>query len=174
MKQVIREWRSNDLPAVRHVMLTTWMDAYSPFIPVEDLRFYFEQHYNLPALEAFFATAGVSGFVAEIDGTVVGYVKNQFNADEKRFYVSSLYVLPAFQGRGLGTKLMNAAETRALTFGVDEVWLGVMTQNRAALEWYKGMGFHFIEEHPFIMGKTTVPHLIGYRKIGRTTPIERK
>jgi ribosomal protein S18 acetylase RimI-like enzyme len=46
-----------------------------------------------------------------------------------------------------------------------EIWLGVMVQNVDALAWYRKLGFIFEREEPFTMGKTTVPHLIGFKKI---------
>jgi len=168
---IIREWTLEDLPAVQHVLLTTWLDAYASFIPEEDLRAYFEEHYNLPALQALYHSRGVGGYVAEVGGSLAAYVKTQFSVEEKRFYVSSLYVLPEYQGLGLGTRLMRSAEQCALTYNVDEIWLGVMTQNLPALKWYRSMGFRFVEEQPFTMGKTTVAHLIGFRKVPRDTEI---
>jgi hypothetical protein len=40
-----------------------------------------------------------------------------------------------------------------------------MKQNIKALEWYKNLGFVFVEEEPFQMGLTGVMHLIGYKTI---------
>ena len=165
MSTVIRQWTIEDLPSVRRVTWDTWLDAYSSFIPESDLRHYFDTHYTLDVLTQLFHTPLMNGFVAEVDGSVVGYVKTKFNKEENRFYVSSLYILPGRQGMGLGGKLMAAAEELAKTLGADTVWLGVMTQNTSALDWYKRHGFTFVEEAPFTMGQTTVVHLIGFRKI---------
>jgi ribosomal protein S18 acetylase RimI-like enzyme len=165
MSVAIRQWTTGDLPAVRQVTWDTWLDAYSSFIPESDLRIYFDAHYNLEALTQLFHTPLMNGFVAEVDGSVVGYVKTKFNKEENRFYVSSLYILPKCQGMGLGGKLMAASEELAKALGADATWLGVMTQNTPALDWYKRHGFTFVEEAPFTMGQTTVVHLIGFRKI---------
>jgi ribosomal protein S18 acetylase RimI-like enzyme len=67
---------------------------------------------------------------------------------------------------GIGGALMQAAEQKAVEAGIGEIWLGVMVQNTPALEWYRRNGFVFVEEAPFTMGRTTVNHLIGYRRIG--------
>ena len=165
MSIAIRQWTLEDLPSVRQVTWNTWLDAYLSFIPESDLRRYFDAHYNLDALTQLFHTPLMNGFVAEVNGSVVGYVKTKFKKEENRFYVSSLYILPGRQGMGLGGKLMAAAEELAKTLAADSVWLGVMTQNTPALDWYKRHGFTFVEEAPFTMGQTTVVHLIGFRKI---------
>jgi len=119
MSHLIREWTPEDLPAVQHVLMTTWLDAYSRFIPEEDMRTYFQQHYGLQSLQALFHAPGVSGCVAEVDGMVVGVARLQFNFQERRFYVSSLYILPEYQGRGLGMELMRASEMHAVAYNDD-------------------------------------------------------
>ena len=154
-----------DLEAVQRVLLETWLDAYSSFIPRSDLESYFENHYNLDALTKLMATEGVDGLLAEVNGEVVGFARTTYDKAESRFTVTSLYVLPQHQGEGLGQQLLESAERIAARHGADSVWLGVMEQNTRALEWYQRIGFTFVEVAPFVMGSTTVPHLIGYRPL---------
>jgi ribosomal protein S18 acetylase RimI-like enzyme len=164
---MIRPWTDKDLVAVQHVLLETWRDAYGSFIPTDDLEAHFEAHYNLGALRNLLATKGVDGRVAEINGTVVGFVRTTYEPAEARFFVTSLYVLPEYQGRGFGQKLLEEAERIANTYDSDLIWLGVMEQNTRAVRWYERIGFTFIEVAPFTMGSTTVRHLIGYRPLER-------
>ncbi len=161
----VRQWTPADLEEVRRVTWETWVDTYSPFIPLKDLRTYFDEHYSIPALRTLYESAFVKGFMAEAGKETAGYVRTQFNSEENRLYVSSLYILPAFQGRGAGTKLMAAAEECARAYGLHEVWLGVMVQNARTVDWYRRMGFRFDQEAPFTMGETTVQHYIGCRQI---------
>ena len=92
-------------------------------------------------------------------------MKANYFPSEGRLYVQSLYILPRFQGRGVGRALLARAEKRALEYGLDRIWLGVMTQNTDALEWYTRHGFEFVEKAPFTMGETVVEHVIGYKRI---------
>jgi ribosomal protein S18 acetylase RimI-like enzyme len=55
--------------------------------------------------------------------------------------------------------------TAARKYKVDRVWLGVMIDNRPAIEWYDKQGFVFVENRPFTIGKTTIDDLIGYKLI---------
>jgi len=161
----IREWTQEDLAAVRHITWETWVATYSSFIPMEDLRGYCDEYYSIDALAELMVSPSFHGLLAIEDGVPAGYAKVKYNSEEQRCYLSSLYILPAFQGRGIGSRLLAAGEEIAGTFGVGEIWLGVMVQNTNALAWYKKIGFTFVEEAPFTMGKTTVTHLIGYRAI---------
>ncbi len=101
----------------------------------------------------------------EVNSVPAGWMKLFEDQTNNKFYISSLYVLPNFQNFGLGKKLLNEAYRIAETKQFNKVWLGVIKQNIKALEWYKNLGFAFVEEEPFQMGSTTVIHLIGYKMI---------
>ncbi len=157
-----RQWKEDDLPAIQNLLLETWLDAYSSFIPETDLQSYNEATYHQKALRAMFKQKGVNGFVAEADGTIVGCVRTKLEENENRFYVPSLYVLPHFQGKGVGRSLMMMAVDEAKKYRHDRIWIGVMEKNKEGLDWDRKYGYTVVEEAPFTMGKTTVNHYIGY------------
>ena len=167
MEIVIRPWQRGDLESIRKITWQSWISAYASFIPESDLEAYFDFHYTEGAFLSMFDDPLIQGFVAETDGQIVGYSRLSFNRDENRLYVPSLYFLPDFQGQGMGRQLLEAAEEYAAEKGLDEFWIGVMVKNRQALVFYRKVGFQFVREEPFTMGKTTVSHLIGYKKLGR-------
>ena len=138
------------------------MDTYAEFIPQEDILEYLNEHYNADVMRSFFDDQNVVGFIAEVDSAVAGYEKTFYNQEEKRLYVQQLYILPRYQGLGLGKQLMAFAADHAKTYDLDRVWLGVMVDNTAALSWYQNMGYQVIEKTPFTLGKTTVEHYIGF------------
>jgi ribosomal protein S18 acetylase RimI-like enzyme len=171
---VIRPWRKGDLESIRRITWQSWISTYASFIPESDLRSYFDIHYTEGAFLNIFNDSLAQGFVAQIDDQVAGYVRVFFNQDESRLYVPSLYFLPDFQGQGMGRRLLEAAEEYAAEKGLNELWIGVMVQNRQALVFYRKVGFQFVREEPFTMGKTTVSHLIGYRKLGEAPRLIQK
>ncbi|MEO8167017.1 MAG: N-acetyltransferase [bacterium] len=160
----IHPWTVSDLSAVRTIALATWLATYGSFIPEADIRKFWEESYTIEKLTELCNSPTARGF---IESHAAGFAKTRFNSDEKKFYLQSLYVLPEHQGKGIGSKLLDAVEEYARTFDVDSIWLGVMSQNLAALDWYRRIGFQFEQEEPFTMGTTTVMHLIGFRTIKR-------
>lgn len=160
----IRSWSRNDFAIVRKILLQTWLATYS-FIPEEDIRFHLEKFYSEEKLNLLYNDPNTQCFISEDAGSPVGWMKLFDNKSQKRFYVSSLYVLPEFQGYGIGKLLMNKAEEIAKSKKYDKIWLGVMSDNKNALKWYEKHGFYFPEEEPFQMGNTRVMHLIGYKRI---------
>jgi diamine N-acetyltransferase len=166
---VVRRWAPTDIPSVRHIAWTTWLATYGSFIPEPDLQAFLEEYYCTAQLEPYCTADAARGLLAEVDEGPAGFARALLNREEGRFYLTSLYVLPKHQGRGIGARLLNAAEAFAVTLGAREVWLGVMRENTAALDWYRRIGFSFVREEPFAMGQTTVSHLIGYRAITPAT-----
>ena len=87
--------------------------------------------------------------VAELDGAVVGYatiltrVPNEELEDGDYEYglISDLVVLESYRGRGFGRKLLGEAEAYARTAEVQWLRIGVLSDNRPALELYGSLGF---------------------------------
>ncbi|MDA8124415.1 MAG: GNAT family N-acetyltransferase [Deltaproteobacteria bacterium] len=165
MAILIRPWRREDVPAVRRILWESWLATYRAFIPEADLRAYFTATYQPESLLRLYELSFVRGLIGEADGEAAGFARTQYQKNENRLYLASLYLLPAFQGRGIGDRLLKAAEAQALALGLDELWVGVMVKNEAAGRWYERRGFRFIREEPFRMGGTTVSHRIGYKPI---------
>lgn len=158
----IRKWTRDDLPVIQNVLWKTWMDEYSSFVPEADLKSYFSEHYDLEALTDLSQNPLVSGYVAEVDGTVVGFMRTTKDWEENKFFVSSVYILPAFQKKGLGLALMKKAAEEAAAAHLDRLWVGVMVQNSDARAWYERMGYVVMRTEPFTMGNSSVEHNIGY------------
>ena len=160
----IRSWTRDDFPIVKNILLVTWKNTYT-FIPEEDILSHFEKHYSEDRLIEILHDPFSEGIIAEVNSVSAGWLKLFEDHINKKFFVSSLYVLPEFQGFGLGKKLLNEAYRIAKEKQFSKVWLGVMKQNVKSLDWYKSLGFIFDEEEPFQMGATQVMHLIGYKVI---------
>jgi diamine N-acetyltransferase len=170
----VREWEERDLESVRRITWKTWRASYASFIPERDMKWYFDQHYTIKELGTLWRSSHFRGYLAFVGEIPAGYAKANYSVDEHKLYVQSMYVLPEYQGKGLGHLLLGRAEQRAREYDLDRIWLGVMTHNTAALAWYRRNGFHFVEEAPFLIGETTVQHLIGYRLLSGVNPESRE
>jgi ribosomal protein S18 acetylase RimI-like enzyme len=161
---IIRSWTKKDFPIVKNILLTTWENTYT-FIPEEDILSHFEKYYSDDRLIEILNDPFSEGIIAEVNFIPAGWLKLFEDHVNKKFYVSSLYVLPEYQGFGIGKKLLDEAYRISKEKHYNKVWLGVMKQNVTSFEWYKNLGFIFDAEEPFQMGSTEVMHLIGYKII---------
>jgi ribosomal protein S18 acetylase RimI-like enzyme len=159
----LRVWTVGDIETVRMIARETWKATYGAFIPDADLTEYLETRYAVEALTNTIADPLFRGFLASWEDHDAGYMIVSTPSKEDRCYVSSVYVLPAYQGKGIGRAFMAEARRYAQRRGFDRIWLGVMTANTAARAWYERNGFRFVKKEPFTMGTTTVEHLIGYQ-----------
>ncbi len=160
----IRKCVETDAEGIRNVLQLSWKEAYSSFIPQNDLDNYLDKTYSIDSLIEMCKNPNYICYVVENDNKIVGWLKLTENKEEGRFYLSSIYVLPECQKMKLGEKFYSITCEEAGKLNYNEIYIGVMVQNERALNWYKKLGFVFFEEQPFIMGTTSVPHLIG-RKI---------
>lgn len=78
--------------------------------------------------------------VAERDGRVVGFLLARHWRDDAAGFVDLLAVHPDFQGRGVGTALLESAFARFAASGLREAQLGVASDNPRALRLYERAG----------------------------------
>lgn len=86
--------------------------------------------------------AGWELFVAEAGGEIAAMLA--FKREQK--YLDQLFVAPAYQGRGIGKRLLAFARTAM----PDEIWLRTDEGNARAIGWYEREGFvrEKLERHP--------------------------
>ena len=85
--------------------------------------------------------------VAEAGGEVVGAVR--YEPHEGYLYLARLAVVPAWQGRGIGRRLVEAVEEWALLLGLDEVRLGVRIELPTNRDFYRRLGYSDDGRAPF-------------------------
>jgi GNAT superfamily N-acetyltransferase len=98
-------------------------------------------------------------FVAEIDRQVIGYtvVLARIVAEEiheisyEYAYISDLLVLSTFRGRGVGRRLLEAAENFARDEGAGIIRIGALAKNKTARQFYGYFGF---EDYEVMLEKT--------------------
>jgi GNAT superfamily N-acetyltransferase len=105
-----------------------------------------------PYLEMMLARCDESGgkvIGAEVEGRVVGFASiwgrlpPQTPDDDPRLHawVSDLVVLASHRGRGIGRRLLEAAEAFARSLGVGYLGISVLAENAVARELYVASGF---------------------------------
>jgi ribosomal protein S18 acetylase RimI-like enzyme len=101
---------------------------------------------------------GFASFLAEVDGQAVGLVVVRVQEEtasvfqpSTRAAITSVAVLPAWQGRGVGRRLMRHAEEWAVAQGAQDLQLVVAAFNTRALALYRELGW---ELRFHVMGRT--------------------
>jgi GNAT superfamily N-acetyltransferase len=86
--------------------------------------------------EADLAGGDRKGWVVEEDGQVVGFSI----ADAPARSIWALFVMPGYEGRGYGRRLLDQAVAWLWSIGADRIWLETASNTRAA-EFYRRSGW---------------------------------
>ena len=143
MTLIIRVADGNDLVAVLDVGRRTWPVTYGPIAGQDyvamGLAKWWTEGATIPAIRAGRVT------VAELDGTVVGMAS--VGPHENYLVLWKLYVLPEYQGQGIGSALVESVVASAN--GVHpEIRISYLIGNTLAQGFYRGKGFVEISREP--------------------------
>lgn len=138
----IRKYRdTDDLNDVSRVYAQSWKTAYRGIVPQDYLDGIRDNRW------APYLKNDVQRLLVAADGAqIVGAAT--YNAARDETYagwgeIISLYLLPAYYRRGLGTRLIHAAIDALHAAGYANVYLWVLEENTSARRFYEKNGFHF-------------------------------
>jgi len=80
----IRPWSEEDIPGIRNVIWTTWLSAYSSFIPEKDLKVCFDEWYGEAALRNNLSDSLVEGSVAVEGENILASMRCRWSPEENR------------------------------------------------------------------------------------------
>lgn len=128
-----------------------------------------------------YSSEWIEQLVYEVDGDIVGYSECAFEATgddnwvnprwfEKRgmrpLFVEELAVHPDYQGRGVGSFIMEQLQHLARTRGCTHLVLEVAENNESALSWYRARNFYKLDAAIFLAQKVPgEPDLLPPRRI---------
>jgi ribosomal protein S18 acetylase RimI-like enzyme len=84
------------------------------------------------------------GFVAILDGLVVGFAASAFSAWNRRLVLQHMYVDGAARGSGVGTALLRAVLSSERAKDAQHAWLETQADNVPAIRAYERMGFRVV------------------------------
>ena len=129
---------------------------------------------------------GVEQLVFEVDGEIVGYAEcahevlgsdNWINQNyfERRkmepLYVEELAVHPGWNGRGVGSFMMQQLEHLAKVRGLSHIVLEVAENNEHATQWYRKRGFRKLDAALFMaLAIDTEPELLPPKPVKPPDP----
>lgn len=103
-----------------------------------------KKHHNLAEYLAEDPTSWDVGFVAILDGLVVGFAAASLEAWNRRLVLQHMYVDGTARGQGVGTALLHAVLSSGQAEDAQHVWLETQTDNVPAIRAYERMGFRVV------------------------------
>jgi len=136
---MIRKASLEDIKSILHVINVANREAFSKIIP----KAYFREPF-LSLEELLRDLKRMNFYVYEEEGKIVGVSALQVKREERTGIIYRVYVLPAYQRRGIGTSLIRKIEEEAKRIGLRK--LMVLTDEKAywALKFYKKLGYGIV------------------------------
>lgn len=143
---------------LRELSISTFRDAFESQNDPEDFRSYLESAFSPEKIRDEWEQPHTRFYFAWSGERLAGYCKlNTETAqtelrDPEGLEIERIYVAAAFQGRGVGSLMLEEILSLALETGKRYVWLGVWQENPGAVRFYERHGFTIFGEHPYYIG----------------------
>lgn len=159
---LIRPMRSEDREGIGRVHALTWQttyrgiipDAYLDAIQVEEWQQRWTPMLNNPAPNTFGHVA-----VNEESGEIVGFVRGgptRYPDLPFRAELYAIYLLTAYQQRGLGRRLTQALARDLQRVGFSDMLLWVLEENHSSRRFYEALGGQYVKSNTFEVGGAQV------------------
>lgn len=158
MNTYLKKCQPGDLAVLQKLSIETYFETFEKFNSKENMDAYLADAFNLPKLEKELCDPNCAFYFLFCDGQPAGYLKtNEVPSqtdihDPRSLEIERFYILPAYQGAGMGQLMMDFALGEAIARKKEYVWLGVWEHNEKAKRFYNKNGFYKIGTHSFVMG----------------------
>jgi ribosomal protein S18 acetylase RimI-like enzyme len=145
-----RKAGKDDIGLIRTLCLQVWPQTYGPLLSQGQIEYMLELMYSTSSLEKQF-DKGAEFIVLYDDETPIGYTSIE-EIDPAVFKLQKIYILPSFQGKGMGRKTIDEITRMISERGARTLQLQVFKRNKAR-HFYENLGFKVIEELELDIGE---------------------
>ncbi|WP_026859840.1 GNAT family N-acetyltransferase [Jeotgalicoccus psychrophilus] len=143
MNCIIREMVTEDTKQVQYAAKKSWNATYEGIIPIEIQDNFLKGAYNNQMMERRLEHSLM--LVAEAENTIAGFANFTPVNQQGQTELSAIYLLPGYQGEGIGSALLNAGIEKLKD--VKEIHLDVEKENTIGMAFYKAKGFKIVDEY---------------------------
>lgn len=131
-----------DWAKIQKIAYETWPATFGQVIPKKQLNYMLQVIYNEESLKKQMLAEGHIFILAEKGNQLLGFISIEINYNsEPHLMVHKLYILPAAQGSGVGTKFLNLITEIAQQNNNNQLRLRVYFENNKAFRFYEKYGF---------------------------------
>jgi ribosomal protein S18 acetylase RimI-like enzyme len=142
MDYKIRQMLQEDIEQLQKVAKISWNHTYKGIIPPDIQERFLQTNYSDEMMVRRLEHSLM--FVAECEGTVVGYANFSKVNETGDAELSAIYLCPDYQGKGIGTDLLQAGISHLSA--VKAIYINVEKENKVGLAFYRAKGFVVVSE----------------------------
>ncbi|MBI3139826.1 MAG: GNAT family N-acetyltransferase [Sphingobacteriales bacterium] len=133
---------ADDWAVIRHIAYTTWPDTFGHIITADQLDYMLNLIYNEESIRSQMSEKGHHYLLATLQEDPIGFVSYEIHFNSQpQLMIHKFYLLPEFQGVGIGTKALNLLSEIARKNGDKLLRLKVYYKNAKAIGFYERYGF---------------------------------
>jgi GNAT superfamily N-acetyltransferase len=136
---VVRRAKAADKDAILSVNRLSWQEAYKHIFTEDEIAQLFKGDIKQQGTWLGKREQRLSPFVAEENQTVIGFIGMASLLNDTAAEITSFYILPEKQGKGLGKQLWQAAVDTLREEGYTGAWVWVL-EKAEARKFYEGRG----------------------------------
>ena len=166
MNLTIRKTDKTDAKLLAVLGAVTFYEAYFETDEPHDIANYITETYDLAQIESEIEDTNSHFFIAEVNGSAVGFAKLRENSkpeclkDEHTIELHRIYIVERFWRKGIGRKLVDKCLQTAKQKGYKSLWLGTWDANTKAQEFYKKLNFTEAGEYQYYYGEHFTTNLV--------------
>jgi ribosomal protein S18 acetylase RimI-like enzyme len=160
----IRQATISDAEGIARVRVNTWRSAYKGIVSAEMLDWLSVDRDAARWRENLSSPQSVFVYVAEAESQIVGFATGGAERSGDPDYTSevyAIYILPQFQGQGIGRALMEAGRQWLVGQSFTNMLFWVLKDNLAARAFYAALGGKLVSEKTIEIGPQTLAE-VGY------------
>lgn len=167
----IRQATIRDAQTLAKMGERTFRHTYHQFNTPENIDTYVKENFSLIQITKELQSPTNIFLLADMGSEAIGYVKLRDNKLTDAVELPAavelerIYVERNFQGKGLGSYLMQAALEEAARAGYQSIWLGVWEMNKLAIRFYAKWNFEVVGTHVFVLGADKQTDLVMARPL---------
>jgi len=154
----IKKVTQKELDQLQEIGKLTFFETFSAGNTEENMKKYLEEDFSKEKLNSELSNPNSEFYFAVNGQEIFGYLKLNYGEaqtelnDPHAVEIERIYILKAYQGKGIGPLLFDKAINIAKARKAEYIWLGVWEENLKAINFYKRNGFIEFDKHHFKFG----------------------
>lgn len=118
-----------------------WHEYFTTILSLEQIDYMVDQFQSEHALKKQIANEGYEYYMMVSNQKVIGYIGIH---PEETMFLSKLYLLKDYRGKGYASRAFRFIEKRAKELGLSKIWLTVNRYNTHTIQVYEKKGFQIV------------------------------
>lgn len=145
--------KKEQIEKVAQIADETWHEHYNDILDADQIDYMVEKFQSIKAIVGQMVNEDYSYILLHTDGEDIGYVAIREEKMNKELFLSKIYILKKYRGKGFATQTFQYLEDFCKGKGYTKIWLTVNKYNLNSIKTYEKKGFKKIRTQVVEIGE---------------------